>query len=380
MPDSLTINPNLNKGPKADVVDSPNSDSKDFGKVPDASNKKDLHHDIPDLKKLNSAETDLDFLELPKIENPEIPKAKKVKKLRVPDDGSLLAKFINNNFISNIVPTAFNMGSLVLNVISAIGDAIPASEDSPFKKFTSMLGQIGMRGFIFTNASYQFLEQVFFKNYASAAAYLCENIIAAKVKKPVIYLARGFIVGTYTIVNSLRQLMGRDRFDNLEDHISVLKQGLVKSFGLLKEDIQGVFKYKDSKEKTSFVQYIKDHGFLNLRSAKTGLMGTLAGIAMWGGSSLWALGGGSKATTELATKIRDIAGLFCDAEKLKPRHLELGRKFFWLSGASYIFGTISDLFKNTIPGTKNLFVSLNAIADVAGRMFLREADVRGEMK
>ena len=369
MPDSVTIKPKLNSGPKLDVMDPINPDSQDFGELAVVSEAKESHHQLPDLKKLSSPETD-------EAKNEDKPK----KKLRVPDDGSLLAKFLNNNFLSNIIPTALNMGSLVLNVISAIGDAIPASEDSPFKKFTSMLGQIGMRGFIFTNASYQFLEQVSFKNYTSAAAYLFENLIAAKVKKPVIYLARGFIVGTYTIVNSLRQLMGRATFKNVEDHISVLKQGLIKSFHLLKEDFQGILKYKDLKEKTSIFQYIKEHGFLNLRSAETGLMGTLAGITMWCGSSLWALGNGSKATTELATKIRDIAGLFCDAEKLKPHHLQLGRKFFWLSGASYIFGTFSDLLKNYIPGTKNFFVSLNAIADVAGRMFLREADIRGEMK
>lgn len=265
-----------------------------------------------------------------------------------------LPKLLRNNIFAKQVPLVCNGISLVFNIFSATGELFAGSNKS-FKAFTDALGETGYRLFLLTNGTINFLEQLYFKNYLSAFSNFGDNLVAAFAKRSVAYLIRGLVVGGYTLANSLSILNDKYEFDSFEDHVRNIKDGLIKSVKLL------------------FSNPIK-----NLVSSETGLLGTVSAFLMGLGPILWKLFDSEK----LGATVRDLGGALIDLERLKPGHLKAKPKrlFYFLSGASYIFGTTSDYLSKWFPKKRKILVTLNIIADCLGRVALREAQNRGEMQ
>jgi hypothetical protein len=265
---------------------------------------------------------------------------------RVIYDQNYIEAFINNKFVSKVLPDIMNWINIGGNVVSFAAHALNFNE--PIKNFSKTIGAFSTKSFMVATSFINIVERCYAKNFLSALGFFNDIIIAGTVSQKDTYLARGTASGTYNMGNSLADSVGRSEggFQSVDDHVA-------STFKAFKKFFANLFS-------KNIVQNFTNH--------ENGMWAIFGGLGSNIGALAWLFG----AKPEIPTIIRDVCGVMMDIEQLNPGHLKSGRKNFFWSGISLAVGTTSDLFMRFVPQkAQDLLVPMTFIFDGLGRHLLR---------
>ena len=179
------------------------------------------------------------------------------------------------------------------------------------------------------------------------------------------YQLRGFSVGHYNLDNALHK-SSKDApgsvYDNIGHSLKVSLSRLAEFPVELAKDVGRIFSEQGTSAGEKLTKFAKE----SLFSTDKATMGIIGGLASITGATLNVLG------LETAGKIsRDFIGaLAVDAERFNPQNLKEGKLFYWLAGALFSGGTLSDMAKNT---------RMQIVFDSLAKMAATEMNRRGEL-
>ena len=179
------------------------------------------------------------------------------------------------------------------------------------------------------------------------------------------YQLRGFSVGHYNLDNALHK-SSKDApgsvYNNIGHSLKVSLSRLAEFPVELAKDVGRIFGEQGTSVGEKLTKFAKE----SLFSTDKATMGIIGGLASITGATLNVLG------LETAGKIsRDFIGaLAVDAERFNPQNLKEGKLFYWLAGALFSGGTLSDMAKNT---------RMQIVFDSLAKMAATEMNRRGEL-
>lgn len=327
---------------------------------------KELHHQIPNLKKARKQETVLED---------EIAEKQAVsQEQRKEEPEGLIARFIKSNFIQQDISNASNIFSLVGNGISSLANLLPLSDKT--QKFASKIGEFATKFTLGVNGAIGGLNQLFLKkNPISGLMHLAENLVIALFPQNQIYFVRGLNSGVNLMTFGLNQYDKKDKFDSYGDYLSTIIPNVKQAFAEIS------LKHMPKDETDFFIRVGKyfSNAFKNIISKASGLITIINGFGMVLGTSI----GMFTPFKFLGEIIRNTAGLIQDFDRLKDKekinNFRSGLAFFAGSALNYsLVLTKQVIGKKAYNKLESVLVPLVFAADGLARYFFRKSQDEGE--
>lgn len=270
-----------------------------------------------------------------------------------------LEEFCKSKLAKDTIPYLSTTASMIGNAASATANLL--NMPAPIRKAADFLGAASNKIFFLYNSFINTLEQVRNKNFTSALGYGVA-IVDPAIPQRLSFLFRGLTTGFTQLSNVVNMLTGRSKFKDFADHMDNLKTGLRKGF--------------------KAIANTRVHNIFDSKNPALGLIGSLMALV---GVGNWFTTG----NVNSSTAVRDSGGILIDLEQAKFSNLKEGKKNWFMSGVTYLFGSIFDIaakfisedsgLVKRVPFLRKAFESLCFFGDNLGRHFLRLAQNSGEL-
>ncbi|NQY80902.1 MAG: hypothetical protein HRT47_11375 [Candidatus Caenarcaniphilales bacterium] len=296
----------------------------------------------PEEKPKLASDTVADFFE---SKGPLKPLGQLIRSLSKSD--SAVRKFMGS--YANMLTFATNLSAQVLG------------ESHPLMK---PIGNLAYRSFVFMNGLMTTVNGLA-KNRGIFTSGHAADMAIAFAPLDIMYQLRGFSVGQYNLDNALHK-SSKDApggvYKNIGHSLKVSLSRLAEFPVELIKDVSRIFGEQGTSLKEKVSKFMKE----SLFSTEKATMGIIGGLAAINGAILNVLG------FKTAGKIsRDLIGAVAvDAERFNIQNLREGKLFYWLAGALFSGGTLSDMTKNT---------RMQIVFDSLAKMAATEMNRRGEL-